>query len=250
LITRKIIGFDRRIHLEWVEATAEWKAQGLTIKTIRTNLYNLLEGHVSSKVQDGAIRKTFTVLSHIWLTVSDDLVPLRDDGLFLLLKVRRSERIALHWGMCMATYPFFSEVAGQVGRLNRLQGKFTLHQVRRRTIEKWGDTERVRRSVRHVVQSLRDWKVLIPLERKGAYSKNNPITIESKLLKSWLVEALVRSNKANIIPVRSVKNNPIFFPFTMDQPTVRDLDANTRLSTFRHGLDEDMVTLNYKPSSN
>ena len=245
-----MIGFDRRIRLDWLEATAEWKAQGLSIKTIRTNLYDLLEGKVSAKVQDGALRKTFTVLAHIWLTVSEDLVPLRDEGLILLRKLSDSERIALHWGMCMATYPFFSEVAGQIGRLNSLQGEFTLDQVRRRMVEKWGDTERVKRSVRHVVQTLRDWQTLIPLERKGAYSKNNPITIESTLLKSWLVEALVRSNKANIIPVRSVNNNPIFFPFTMDQPTVRDLDANTRLSTFRHGLDEDMVTLNDKPSSN
>ena len=238
-----MIGFDRRIRLDWLEATAEWKAQGLSIKTIRTNLYDLLEGKVSAKVQDGALRKTFTVLAHIWLTVSEDLVPLRDEGLILLRKLRRSERIALHWGMCMATYPFFSEVAGQIGRLNSLQGEFTLDQVRRRIVEEWGDTERVRRSVRHVVQTLRDWKVLIPLERKGAYSNNTPIAIEAPILRAWLVEAYVLSNKANIIPVRFVTVSPAFFPFKMDQLTLRDLETNTRLTLFRHGLDEEMVTL-------
>ena len=33
--TRRIIGFDRKIRLSWLDATAEWIAQGLSVAQIR-----------------------------------------------------------------------------------------------------------------------------------------------------------------------------------------------------------------------
>ena len=66
--------------------------------------------------------KTMTVLLHVWTTVPDAAVPLRDDALALLRGRTGRDRLPLHWGMCLATYPFFRDVAATTGRLLALQG--------------------------------------------------------------------------------------------------------------------------------
>jgi hypothetical protein len=249
LKTKGIIGFDRRIRVEWLDDVAKWASEGLSLSSIRERIYQALEGQVSGAVEDGALRKTFTVLAHVWVNVPEKIIPLRDEGIFLLEKAKGKERLAVHWGMCLATYPFFNEVVRQVGRLSNLQERFTLDQVRHRVVEGWGDTERVRRSVRHIVQTLRDWEVLLSEEGKGTYSKNAPINIEMMSLKIWLVEAQLLSNGAGAVPVRAILEGPALFPFRIGHITTKELEKNRRLITFRHALDEDMVSLSERTKS-
>ena len=45
--TPRIIGFDRKISLRWLDATAEWTAQGLATPAIRGQLERLLDGQVA-----------------------------------------------------------------------------------------------------------------------------------------------------------------------------------------------------------
>jgi hypothetical protein len=121
--------------------------------------------------------------------------------------------------------------------------------VRRRVVEGWGDTERVQRSVRHIVQTLRDWDVLISEESKGTYSKNAPINIEMTALKAWLVEAQLLSNGAGAIPLRTALEGPTLFPFKIGHIAAKELENNQRLTVFRHALDEDMVALSDRTKS-
>jgi hypothetical protein len=244
-----MIGFDRRIRLEWLDDVAKWASEGLPLNSIRERIYQALEGLVSGAVEDGALRKTFTVLAHVWINVPEKIIPLRDEGIFLLERARGKERLAIHWGMCLATYPFFNEVVRQIGRLSNLQERFTIDQVRRRVVEGWGDTERVRRSVRHIVQTLRDWGVLLSEEEKGTYSKNTPINIEMMALKVWLVEAQLISNGAGAISLRTALEGPTLFPFKIGHIAARELERNQRLTVFRHALDEDMVALSDRSKS-
>ena len=44
--TRRIIGFDRKIRLSWLDATAEWTLQGPSPAEIRAQLERLLDGQV------------------------------------------------------------------------------------------------------------------------------------------------------------------------------------------------------------
>lgn len=49
--------------------------------------------------------------------------------------------------------------------------------------------------------------------------------------------------------LNGILDRPVFFPFNADQITSREIENNNRLSLFRHGLDEEMVTLNDHSSS-
>ena len=46
-MNHKLIGFDRKIHLSWLDATADWAAQGLRAADIRKRLDRLLDGQVA-----------------------------------------------------------------------------------------------------------------------------------------------------------------------------------------------------------
>jgi len=239
---KKTIGFDRRIQLDWLDLTAEWAAQGRSAQEIRDLLDRVLEGKVAGNGARSAREKTKTVLLHVWVVIPDKLHPLREAGLALLQSQHRSARLALHWGMCMAAYPFFGEVVGEIGRLSLLQGKVTLQQVRRRIVERWGDTERVHRSVRHVTQTLRDWAVLDTGQQKGTYIPKTATSFENRELQVWLVEANILASGTSMCPLRQLVSHPALFPFTLTL-TPQDISRNPRLEIFRQGLDEDIVML-------
>lgn len=238
----RTIGFDRRIRHDWLDATADWAAKGLAAPDIRANLEHFLEGKVVSANKDGARRKTITVLLHIWVLIPERLRPLRDAGLAILRRGSASVRLPLHWGMCMASYPFFGAVTGKIGRLLRLQDSVTLEQVRRRIVEEWGDTERVHRSVRHVVQTLRDWRLLIPKDRSGSYITVSPRPVTDVILQAWLIEAYLLSSGAGMIPFRQVTLSSSLFPFSLDL-SIKGLGSNPRLEVFHQGLAESFVML-------
>ena len=84
------IGFDRKIRLSWLDATAEWVAQGKSAAEIRGKLDLLLEGEVTG---EAARKKTKSVLLRTWLLVPDHLQALRDEGLVLLAKQQAQTRL-------------------------------------------------------------------------------------------------------------------------------------------------------------
>lgn len=234
----RAIGFDRNIDLGWIEMTAAFAAQGLSTKEINGLVDEFLKGLIRGK---DARRKTKNLLTGIWVRIPVGVQAYRDAGLALLHEIEGESRLALHWGMCVAAYPFFSEVVSQIGRLNVVQGNMSLEQIRRRVIERYGDRERVQRSVRHVVQSLRTWKILLS-KRAGLYSVCKPIQLTSSNLEAWLIESCFYATPNIKIPFQQLLKLNACFPFSFSLG-LNDLHLNPRLEVFRQGLDSDIVSL-------
>ena len=240
---RRIIGFDRKVSLRWLDATAEWTAQGLAAPAIRGQLERLLDGQVAGEGPHSARGKTMTVLLHVWTAVPDAATPLRDDGLALLLGRGGRERLPLHWGMCLATYPLFREVAATTGQLLALQGEAALTQVVRRVAESWGERSTLTRAVQRIVRSFVDWGVLTETSRKGIFLPAARVSVPSgDGIGAWLLEADLLGSGRREYPLRGLVGAPSVFPFDM-VPSVRDVLGNPRLEICREGLDEDMVIL-------
>ncbi len=158
----RIVGFDRKLELVWLDAAAGQVAQGTSPDEVRKYLWNLLEGSVSDGGQswNSDRGKTITVLAHIWSEVPERAVSTRDRALTLLSESGPEERVALHWAMCLATYPFFGDVAETVGKMLSLQDTVALAEIRQRMAEKWGDRVITKNATQRIVRGFVAWGAL------------------------------------------------------------------------------------------
>ena len=237
----KIIGFDRKIRLSWLDATADWAAQGLSTGAIRTRLDRFLDGQVAGSGPHSARGKTMTVLTHVWVLVPETLVQLRDDGLKFLDGLSGRNRLPLHWGMCLATYPFFRDVAETTGRLLALQGRVALSQIVRRTTESWGSRSTVARSTQRVVRSFVAWDVLGETRERGVFVPATKITVADRELGPWLLEASMANSNQGEYPLPELANAAFLFPFDL-RVSPRDMGHRLRLELHHRGGDGVAVT--------
>ncbi len=240
------IGIDRLVRLEWLERTAALSLAGAEPEEIKRLLQSELIGSFRSANTNvrGSLDKTLTVLMKIWVRPPGDLNSLRDRGLELINKFPRREHIAIHWGMIMAVYPFWSAVAAQVGRLLRLQGTVRPAQVQRRLREQYGERETVSRRVRYVLRSFVDWKVLRDTDQQGVAEAGASFSIEEPELVVWLLEAALCTIPEGSAPLRSLLHSTSLFPFRISWLASDYLARQSdRLEIVRHGLDQDLVIL-------
>lgn len=240
------IGFSQRIKLEWFEQTANLILAGNDKATINDLLQDLLRNKVSigGKSVRGNREKVITILLKTWLTVPRELEKLRDEGLEILQGLPRKDRIAVHWGMTLAAYPFWGSVAAHTGRLLRLQGTAAAAHVQRRVKENYGERETASRAVQRVLRSYIDWGVLKETGDKGVYGQGDQYPVEDSRLIAWMVEASLRVRVNGSAAIKNLLDSPSIFPFRLAYISAEQLVSfSPRLNILRHGLDDDLVMI-------
>jgi len=240
------IGLDRLVRLTWLEKTASLVLAGNGDDTIKTILQSDLSGFFRSDKPTvrGSIDKSLTILLKVWLRVPAELESLRKEGLEHLKHLQDNQRLLIHWGMVMASYPFWASVATQTGRLLKLQSSATAVHVQRRVREQYGERETVSRRTRYVLRSYVDWEVLSETENKGIYKAPPPLSIEDPRLIAWIIEASLHANPNRSAPLKDLLNSPGLFPFRLKSIHAESLlGASSRLDILRHGLDDNLVML-------
>jgi len=239
------IGIDRLVRLDWLEKVSRLLLAGNDAKEIKRILQDDLAGAFrSEKSVRGSIDKTITILLKTWVTTPQNQKPLREDGLILLDNLPQQDHAAIHWGMVAAVYPFWLNVALQVGRLLRLQESVTSIQVQRRIREQYGERETVSRRTRYVLRSLLDWHVLRESNEKGMYLAGSKLAVKDPRLIAWLIETSLYSRPNHTAPLGELINSPGLFPFQITSLSPEALLAvSSRLDFVRHSLDESLVTL-------
>lgn len=243
------IGLDRLLRLQWLEKVHLLASAGNDAKNIKTVLQQDLHGEFRSERTDvrGSLDKIITVLMKVWLTVPPEIGEFRRDGVALLQSASKHCRVAVHWGMVMAAYPFWAAVAAQAGRLLRLQGTVPAAQVQRRIKEQYGERETVSRRARYVLRSFLDWGVLRESGTKGIYSQGDVVAVDDARLIAWLAEAALYVRPDGSGPLKELMAGPCFFPFRFAPIRADALsDASSRIEVFRLGLDEDLLVLRKK----
>lgn len=242
----KQIGFSQRVRLEWFEQTANLILAGNDKAAINDALQELLKDKVSigSQAKRSNREKTITILLKTWLTVPSQLASLRAEGLEHLKYLPLNEHLAIHWGMVTAVYPFWADVAIQIGRLLGLQGTAATAHVQRRIREQYGERETVSRAVRRVLRSYLDWGVLRKSETKGIYSPGTTLAVADPKLITWLAEAFLYAQADGSAHLKDLINSPGLFPFKIKPTHAGKLAAmSCRLDFIRHGLDNDLIML-------
>ncbi len=242
MIEKGEIGFDRRLKLPWLDFTADLVAQGRSAPEIRQALSQHLDGVLAERGTRGARSKTITVLCRLWCDDGSIVDQLRHDAVQLHRELPRKDTVWLHTGLAIATYPFFLSTMETLGRLLRLQQDVSLAEATRRVCEQWGDRERVARSARHVIQTVRDWGLLEPTPKKGVYTASAPRSLPQVDLGIWLVRAVLVGGRRDVAPLAEVLGSPAVYPFVLTTLTPHRLRQAKHMHLVRHGLDEDLIS--------
>lgn len=114
---RDQIGFSQRTHFDWLEYTANLVLAGNTRDEIVTALSDRLKEKLSvgNEPLRGNRDKAITILTRIWVSVPRDLQSLREEGLAHLRSRGESDRMLVHWCMCMAVTLFSAPLQMQSG---------------------------------------------------------------------------------------------------------------------------------------
>ena len=237
MLRKDHIGYERRLRLDWLDAVAYKAKANLDPKEVRAFLQERL-----TDLGDDARRKTINLLIGIWLSVPEEIESYRDQALSLMDDCLPEDRIVLHWGMTMASYPFFCDVAVAVGRLLNLQEEITGPQVSRRISEKWGERSTMKRAAQRAIRSMVDWGLLVDGERWGTFKKVDKKRPVDGALSGHLVAGLLYGgDKANYL-IGDLHSHPGFFPFDVTVNS-HDLRSVKTLSVERYGVDKDLVQL-------
>jgi hypothetical protein len=239
---RPTIGIDRKIRLTWLDTAAGLVGKGATPAEIRSQLDLALAEEVAGEGTHGARGKTLTVLLHIWVLVPPPLRAFRDQGIALFHEAQPKDRICLHWGMALATYPFFRDLSTNIGRLLDLQGNVALSQLTRRMAESWGERTTLVRAVQRVARSMLEWGVLAESKERGIYQAMPRQAVHSLEIATWMLESLLHAGQLEAASFRQLVRSPVLFPFsiTVHPANVRD---HPRMELSRQGLDEDVLIL-------
>ncbi len=237
------IGFSQRIRLEWLEYTANLLLAGNPRDEIVAALSDRLREKLSvgNEPARGTRDKAITILTKVWVTVPNEHRALRDQGLELLQRLPASDRMLVHWCMCIAAYPFFGTVADATGRLLRLQGTVGAAQVQRRLRERFGERETVARAARRILRAFIDWGALLETAGKGAYCIAPKKVIDDLPLSIWVMSAMLAVNNAKPRSAAFLLRGPHLFPFDVVLPSTMDLEAHGAFEIDRYGPDQEVL---------
>lgn len=240
------IGISQVVRREWYDLALDMQLDGTPSKEIRRELERLLKDRLQSggfgERGKFAHLKAVTQLMKSWVLPDKDLLPLRDRALQAAQLVQRADRLALHWAVTIAAYPFWHAVAAQAGRLLRLQSMVTQGQIRQRIQELFGERSTVERSTRRVIRSFVDWKVLKDSQSSGCYEKQEPYPILEPAVAFVVVEATLHTTADKSMSLTAIKSDPALFPFIL--PVLNGASLTIPgVEYIRHGLDNELLRL-------
>lgn len=227
------IGFDRFIKGDWATMAVKVRAGQAEPGDVTA----LLE---SEGLSAAAIKKTRTVLNRLWLEPREELADFVIRG--VVLYQAGTPTNVLHWGVAIATYPFFAHVAEMVGRLTAIQGDCATTEVHRRMSERYGEREGTYRMTNMVLQSQADWGAIRRVESGRRLVREPSIAVAGTALTGWLIEAAIRS-AGKPLPMGSVGALPILYPFLMETSLAYAAAENKLLEIRSVGAGREVIAL-------
>jgi len=237
----KLLGFDRQIKKEWLDITMELLVEGKNIREIREQQERFMAVDLPGK---DARRKTRLVISRIWLDNNRNLVILRRKVLEILKENPEIDTRIFHWGMSLATYPFFRDIAAICGRLIALQGYVKVSQVHDRISKIWGERSTLTRACSRVIQTMKLWGTIENTERSALYTTNerNAIAVERQSETTWLIQSLLYGKESRSIAIEEIERTPELFPFKIEA-RLDSLIVSDEIEVSRQGLKMNLITL-------
>ncbi len=235
----KNIGFRRNIYREWMDAAAAFSAEIDDHVALRARLDPLVAVRISSQA---CRRITLDMLVSIWAKSSISYPILRADALKLYAGTENAtDRLWLHYGMTLLTYPFFRLGAVTIGQLSRHSEVITPKEVKARMVAELGQLGSLEKATERIIFTLRNWGILAATDRRHAYRPlRRYFAASSPALEEWMLAAVLTAHPAAEIPFDDLVRLPELFPFRF-AIGVDQLRKSARFQVHRQGAGWDMV---------
>ncbi len=239
----KAIGFRRNLYLDWMDAAAACVAAGDDAAALRAHLDPIVAQKVASVENRNY---ALTILANIWLSSGERYPQLHGAALrFYTAATAPDDRRWLHYGMAMATYPFFHQAVRVIGRQALHKETFTLDEIKSAMIAGRGHPGGVAMAAERVVFSLRDWGVLTVGSRKSILTPLSPrLATGDRDLQAWLLAVALSVHSGEELPYLDLIRLAELFPFTFTL-TLDDLRRHPWFAVQRQGAGLDMVRVEF-----
>ncbi|MCL4463378.1 MAG: hypothetical protein M1551_06025 [Firmicutes bacterium] len=201
------VGFLRAVKLTWMNKTAELVLEGKNPEEIRKELNEYLAFEIKSAT---TLRKTRDILMHTWVTPSAELAEIRKAALEAYTRTS-SNRYALQYCMLLSAYPVIADICGLIGKLSTIQDEFTTAWLKEKMYEAWGERETIADSLKYILQSLRDFGVIV--RPKIGTHRINVQSAESNDVVNVILMAILHLKERAYYEVSELSNIPQMFPF-------------------------------------
>jgi hypothetical protein len=233
----KNVGFLQYIKKDWLDATMAFYQNGQNIDEIKASLDKLIKYDVPKNEER---RKTIDVLTRIWIRIPSKLDSLRLDALNFYDDLDPNERIILHWGMLLLAYPFFRDIVFSIGSLLKIQNNFTSTQLRNRLVSNWGHRTTIIRAMDRIIQSLKNWNILIIDDK--SLKPNSKMMIKNESLCLWFLECVFRTENSDSMLFEKLISSQTMFPFELKIPVYKIKQAKN-FEFQIHGMNIEMISL-------
>ena len=241
------LGIKQTIQKEWMDRVVQMMLAGMPVSDIRKDLDHFLSSQKQSGGKGERGKKTYGMAISLlasWFAPDKELISFRDSALQYARQCSSDQWLPLHWAVISASYPFWWNVAMQVGRLLNLQDQVTQPQIFNRLKEQYGDRETVARNARYTVRSFVAWGVLKDTSVRGCYEKSLPAMVADQDLAILMVESALYAIPGGSGSLAHLLNSPAFFPFQL--PVIMGDYINQhadRITVDRYGLDDELLKL-------
>jgi len=206
---KPLVGFDRYVEKAWMDEAAQSVVEGNGLSEANKVLDEYLLPSISGETSR---RKTKNILTATWVKSFPAETVFKRQAAELFAKADKQERLVIHYGMSIATYPFFMSLSKILGRLFKLQDEVSNAEFYRRVIETVGDRDSIKRAAARYLQSLIEWGVLAHSGR-AAVKPRVKIQVSGEELTTWLYSSVLFSTEKDRLSVDDITSDPAWFPF-------------------------------------
>jgi len=202
------VGFLRAVKLSWMNKTAELVLERASPELIREKLNEYLTFEIESAT---TLRKTRDILMYTWVNPSDELAAIRK-AVSDAYTHSSSNRHALQYCMLLSAYPVIADICGLIGKFSTIQDEFTTAWLKEKMYEVWGERETIADSLKYILQSLRDFGVIV--RPKIGTHRINVCRIESPVVINAMLMTVLRLKKQAYYEISELSNIVQMFPFS------------------------------------
>ena len=206
---KPLVGFDRYVEKQWMDQAAKLVGEGKPLTEVNTLLDEYLMPSIDGETSR---RKTKNILTATWAKSSPDETVFKAEAVELFRSANSAERLAIHYGISIATYPYFLSLSKILGRLFKLQDEVSNAEFNRRVIESVGDRDSIKRAAARYLQSLVQWGVL-ESTGKSSVKPGNKMELQNSELVTWLYSSVLFSSDKDRLSVDDIVSDPAWFPF-------------------------------------